>query len=197
MSSRTEAHQHREHADRLGLGERLRELRTERGMTLADLAERTGISISFLAHVEKGKSDIGVSRLRRIVDAYGMTMVDLFPPDNAEPDVVRASELRQPPDTDGVHVYLLTAAPQRTIQPLLVEWEPGATMEYHPEEGEEFLHMLQGTLRIAMATGEVLVVKRGDSVYLARSTVREYTNVGTSTARNISVLVPVKSAGAQ
>jgi transcriptional regulator with XRE-family HTH domain len=192
MSPRTEANQHREHDNLRALGERLRELRTKRGLTLGELAERTGISVSFLSHVEKGKGDISVTRLRRIVDAYKLNMLDLFPPNNADPDVVRASELREQPDTDGVHVYLLTAATQRTIQPLLVEWEQGATMEYYPEEGEEFVYMLQGTLKIEMETGETLTVKRGDSVYLARSTVRQYTNVGTSTARNLSIVVPSK-----
>jgi len=182
----------REHYERMALGERLMELRAEHGFTLTELSKRTGISISFLSHVEKGRGDISVTRLRRIIEAYGLDVVDLFPPRNTEPDVVRASELRPAPDIDGVHVYLLTAAPGRTIQPLLVEWELGATMEYHPDDGEELVHMLQGTLTIELATGETLVVKRGDSVYLARNTARQYTNTGHSRARNLSILVPAK-----
>ena len=45
------------------LGARLRELRRSRGVSLAEVAEGTGISASFLSTVEKGKSDITVSRL--------------------------------------------------------------------------------------------------------------------------------------
>ena len=44
------------------LGARLRQLRRSRGVSLADVAEGTGISSSFLSMVEKGKSDITISR---------------------------------------------------------------------------------------------------------------------------------------
>lgn len=190
MTQQDELFEGKKHYEQRALGDRLKELRTDRGLTLADLAELTGVSISFLSHVEKGKGDISVSRLRRILEVYRLDMVDLFPPRSSQPEVVRASELRVTPDIDGVHVYSLTAAPQRALQPVLVEWESGASMDYRPDDGEEFVYMLQGSLTIEMTSGETLVLKRGDSVYLIRNTARNYRNTGGTVARNLSVLVP-------
>ncbi len=64
------------------LGTRLRQLRKSRGVSLAEVAEGTGISASFLSMVEKGKSDITVSRLMRLVHWFGVSIADLV----QEPD---------------------------------------------------------------------------------------------------------------
>ena len=59
------------------LGARLRQLRRSRGVSLADVAEGSGISPSFLSMVEKGKSDITISRLMRLVHWFGVSVADL------------------------------------------------------------------------------------------------------------------------
>src|SRR6185312_910162 len=56
------------------LGERLRAIRAERGVSLSAVAEATGISTSFLSLVETGKNDITFGRLRRLIDYYGVTL---------------------------------------------------------------------------------------------------------------------------
>ena len=77
------------------LGRRLRQLRTTRGLSLAEVAEATGISPSFLSVVENGQSDITVSRLMRLVHWYGVSIADLLQePDRSPVRVVRAGEQR-------------------------------------------------------------------------------------------------------
>ena len=49
------------------LGKRLRELRRTGGYRLAQVAEATGISTSFISHIENGKSDITFMRLDRLI----------------------------------------------------------------------------------------------------------------------------------
>jgi transcriptional regulator with XRE-family HTH domain len=53
------------------VGEIIRRLRVQRGLSLHDVAERTGISASFLSAVELGKSDIALKRLARLARFYG------------------------------------------------------------------------------------------------------------------------------
>ena len=62
------------------LGARLRAIRADRGLSLSAVAEATGISTSFLSLVETGKNDITFGRLRRLIDYYGVTLIDLLPP---------------------------------------------------------------------------------------------------------------------
>ena len=48
------------------IGHILKKLRKERKLTLKDLAEQTGVSISFLSQVERGKSSVTLESLRKI-----------------------------------------------------------------------------------------------------------------------------------
>src|SRR6266540_1444510 len=83
------------------LGERLRELRLERGLSLTAVAEATGLSASSLSVTENGKSDITFGRLVRLIDFYGVTLSELLPePQPTEPVVSArpsaARSLRRP-----------------------------------------------------------------------------------------------------
>jgi transcriptional regulator with XRE-family HTH domain len=77
------------------LGARLRALRTGRGHSLAEVAEATGLSASFLSLVENGRSDITISRLVRVVDFYRVRITDLLDAaPSADSMVVRRNEHR-------------------------------------------------------------------------------------------------------
>src|SRR5437868_14546359 len=64
------------------VGERLRELRRFRRCTLRTIADRSGLSESFLSQVERGRASASIASLRRIADALGASMADLFEPDH-------------------------------------------------------------------------------------------------------------------
>src|SRR3954463_7095052 len=77
-------------APEVDVGERLRELRRFRRCTLRTVATRSGLSESLLSQVERGRSSASVSSLRRIADALGISMADLFEPDGVPgPRVLR------------------------------------------------------------------------------------------------------------
>src|ERR1700722_5235199 len=94
-----------------GLAEGLRELRRSRGLSLADVAEATQISPSFLSLVEKGKSDITIGRLVRLVEFYGVALSDLVPTHATPcvPEVLRQDERRVVHSpAEGIDIFLLT-----------------------------------------------------------------------------------------
>ncbi|MDY0393443.1 helix-turn-helix transcriptional regulator [Virgibacillus halophilus] len=47
-------------------------------MTLKDLAECTGLSVSFLSQVERGTSSLAITSLKKISDAFGMHITYFF-----------------------------------------------------------------------------------------------------------------------
>jgi XRE family transcriptional regulator, aerobic/anaerobic benzoate catabolism transcriptional regulator len=71
------------------LGQRARARRLERGWTLRDVAERSGVSPRFLVQVESGRGNISVRRLADVARALEITPAELLalPPDRAEPTV--------------------------------------------------------------------------------------------------------------
>ena len=60
-------------------GQRLRALRIERQWSLTEVAEKSGLSVSFLSAVERGQSSISVASLFKLADAYGTTVPGLSP----------------------------------------------------------------------------------------------------------------------
>ncbi len=55
------------------MGLRIRALRTERGLTREQLAEKADISVQFLADLEKGRKSMTVATLRRLSSALLVT----------------------------------------------------------------------------------------------------------------------------
>lgn len=61
------------------LHERLRQVRNERKMTLLQVREETGLSVSYLSDLERGRtSNPSFDILERLAKCYGMTLVDLL-----------------------------------------------------------------------------------------------------------------------
>src|SRR3954463_14270783 len=58
------------------VGERLRDIRRLRRATLRAIAERAGVSESFLSQVERGRASASVASLRRIAGALGVSGAD-------------------------------------------------------------------------------------------------------------------------
>jgi XRE family transcriptional regulator, aerobic/anaerobic benzoate catabolism transcriptional regulator len=76
-------------SDRLlaGLGQRVRELRAQRGLTLKDLGERARLSVRFLVQVEAGDGNISVRKLAGLAQALGTTPSALLSGPGSEPDL--------------------------------------------------------------------------------------------------------------
>jgi len=67
-----------EEALRESLGAVIRERRKGLGLTLAQLAQRTGVSLGYLSQIELGKNSASIETLYRISLGLGMKMADLF-----------------------------------------------------------------------------------------------------------------------
>lgn len=151
------------------LGPALRAIRLANRRSLSDVAAATGISSSFLSLVENGKSDITVGRLTRLVAFYGVSVADLLPSAGpaADPDVVRRTEQRLlPSPAEGISFYLLGPLVSGLMMPMIVEMEPSARLaEYGRHHGEEFVHVLEGTLALELEGSEPRILEEGDSAY--------------------------------
>jgi quercetin dioxygenase-like cupin family protein len=151
------------------LGAHLHRARTSRNLSLADVAEATGISASFLSLVEKERSDITIGRLVRLIDFYGISISDILPGTTVGgyPQVVTPGErrlLHSP--AEGIDVYLLTPDTRRQMMPLQVEFEPGARLAEpgrHP--GEEWVIVVEGELRLELEGAEPRILGPGDTAY--------------------------------
>ncbi len=151
-----------------GLGAALRSARSAKRLSLSEVAAATGISSSFLSLVENGRSDITIGRLARLVEFYGVPLADLVPVGNGgDPEIVRKAEQRVlPSPAEGINFLLLTRDSRGAMMPMIVEFEPSAHLaEYGRHAGDEFVHVLQGSLELVLEGSEPRILKAGDSAY--------------------------------
>ena len=135
-------------ATEIDVGERLRAIRALRRCTLKTVADRSGLSESFISQVERGRSNASIASLRRIADALGVSVSDLFEPTGPPaPRVLRRED--RPALSFGIlgRKLLLTPKPLHHLEVFVGELEPGGstgTEPYAHGDSEELFVVLQG-----------------------------------------------------
>jgi DNA-binding transcriptional MerR regulator/quercetin dioxygenase-like cupin family protein len=161
-------------------GQRFRRLRTRRGLSLAQVARATKVSVGFLSALERGQMRSSISTLRRIARFYRTNILSLFETAAENPRLVRPSQRKVLETTPGVRMELL-AWGQTAMEPHLFRIKPGGgSGESYSHEGEEFLHVLRGEFEIWLNSKEHYRLKPGDSLYFESSTPHRWRNPGRS-----------------
>lgn len=138
------------------LGARLAELRAERGWSLGELAERTGVSRSTLSRAERAEISPTASLLNRLCHVYGRTMSQLLSEVESEPALlVRAAEQPVWEDRSSGFVRRSVSPPHAGLRAELVEGRltEGADIAYDrpPVPGlEQHIWVLEGVLDVTV-----------------------------------------------
>ena len=175
------------------VGERLRTLRRLRRATLRTVAERSGLSESFLSQVERGRSSASIESLRRMADALGVSMADLFEPDRLPgPRVLRRDE--RPALSFGVlgKKLLLTPRPLHHLEVFAGELEVDGSTGAEPYahgDSEELFVVLSGTVQLELG-GELFELEPGDSIDYRSSTPHRVSNTGQDLAEVMWIISP-------
>jgi DNA-binding transcriptional MerR regulator/mannose-6-phosphate isomerase-like protein (cupin superfamily) len=160
-----------------GIGPRLRQLRAQRGLSLAEVAVAAEISVGFLSAIERSHMSASVGTLRRLARYYRTNILDFFDPAESNPRLVRPARRKVLEAGPGVRMELL-AWGNTAMEPHLFRIKAHAgSGESYTHEGEEFLFVLRGALKIAL-NGEEYHLKRGDSFYFESSTPHRWRNPG-------------------
>jgi len=171
-------------------GQRFRRLRAKRGLSLAQVAKATGVSVGFLSALERGQMRSSVATLRRIARFYRTNILSLFETAGDNPRLVRPSERKILETTPDVRMELL-AWGNTAMEPHLFRVKPGGgSGESYSHEGEEFLHLLRGEFEIWLDKGEHYRLKPGDSLYFESTTPHRWKNPGRKEAWVLWVNTP-------
>jgi transcriptional regulator with XRE-family HTH domain len=149
------------------LGSRLRALRTEREWTLDELARKVRLSKSYLSRLEDGDRQPSIAALLSLAQVHGLPLAALFgaPETKSQCNVVRAGEGTRRQGNGLSYVSLSLATRDAGMQPIHVTVPlDRAGDEMYQHEGEEWLYVLAGTLRLTLA-GETLRLHPGDAAH--------------------------------
>jgi DNA-binding transcriptional MerR regulator/quercetin dioxygenase-like cupin family protein len=159
------------------IGAHLRQLRTQRKFSLAQVAQAVGISVGFLSALERSQMSGSVGTLRKLARFYKTNILDFFDASGASSRQVRPADRKILEAGQGVRMELL-AWGNAVMEPHLFRIAPEAgSGDAYTHEGEEFIYVLRGELSIAVG-GEEYRLKPGDSFYFESATPHRWKNPG-------------------
>ncbi len=149
------------------IGERIKRLRLQRGLTQSELADRCELSKGFISLVERDLTSPSITTLQDILLSLGSDLSRFFASAGDEKIVFGDEDMSVKEDSEGIRGYirwLVPDAQKNEMEPILVELGPGgATALDDPHEGEEIGYVLAGTLTIEL--GERHIKARKDESF--------------------------------
>jgi transcriptional regulator with XRE-family HTH domain len=154
------------------IGSKIREWRKERALTLEALARAVGLSTGYVSQVERGLANPSLETLKRLADAVGHTVGELFSESEDRQDAGYSISKRgqrkkiQYPGS-GIMNELLSPDLHHQMEVIWVEAPPGASSGGHPHahQGEECGIVIKGQMIFWVGPDQV-VLNEGDSIYL-------------------------------
>ena len=180
------------------IGEKVKKLREKKGMSLADLAEKSGFSSALLSQVENHMISPPLGTLIKLARAMDVGIGYFFEDKADAPFVIVRSGDRQHisrvASTDGVkfgYAYesLAQGKKDRYMEPFVVTLEPATKKDRnsYSHEGEEFIFVLEGEMEVTLED-HTDILGPGDSIYF-NSTLRHRVEcVGGGEARILAVI---------
>lgn len=161
------------HVEPLNLGERVRELRRSLGWTLEEAAKRAGLARSTLSKIENGQMSPTYDALKKLAGGLAISVPQLFtPPSKAQVNgrmaVTKASEGQATATATYEHVLLAASLTKKQMLPYRATIRARAFEEFDGwvrHDGEEFLYVLTGVVRLYTEFYEPVDLRRGDSAY--------------------------------
>jgi transcriptional regulator with XRE-family HTH domain len=155
------------------LGQRIREARQIRELTLEDISSRTGINVRTLKQIESGEMAPPLGQLIRLGKALDMKMGYFISPGVEKPmTVVRKGKGQAvarygKKKAEQYGYFYESLAPEkanRMMEPFIVTLLPTEAEEFSTHDGQEFIFVLEGEMKVQVGD-QIDFLKPGDAVY--------------------------------
>lgn len=180
------------------VGEKIKKVREQKRMSLADLAEKTGYSSAILSQIENHLLSPSLGTLIQISHALNVPLSKLFGEKRGHPyTIVRKDErklISRFASKEGVNYgYTYESLgydkKNRRMEPFVVTLEP-VTVKHtklSSHSGEEFIYVLEGEMEVAL--GDLRdTLSPGDSIYYDSTIPHRVSCVGETPAKILAVL---------
>jgi transcriptional regulator with XRE-family HTH domain len=166
-----------------GVGRRLKELRRSRGLTLAQLAERTNLSVGSLSQLERGLVSPTIRTVYAVSTVLGVSPAWIIDPDSVKaqdpdgPYIVRSTRRKPFFNRNGVTKHMATPEVEARYTGFIVKLEPNGSSgdEQYTHAGEEIGLVLSGSLILEIEDNNYRV-NTGDSFAFPSSRAHRFYN---------------------
>lgn len=183
----------------------LKKTRTERRWTLADVAARSGISVTTLSKVERGIHSLTYEKIIELARGLGVEIASLFRDEASASAVSGRRSLNRA--GEGVHsqtaaldcVYLHTDLLNKAFNPVYYEFKARSLKEFGPmtaHDGEQIVYVLEGAIELHTEHYEPVRLYAGDSFYFDSRMRHAAFAIGDEPCRVFGILSALDTRGA-
>lgn len=150
------------------IGNKLKELRVQKGLTQEELADRCELSKGFISQLERDLTSPSIATLMDILQCLGTDLQEFFSEHPQEEQIVfHAPDYFEKVDEElgNTIEWIIPNAQKNMMEPIRLTLKPGgSTYPDNPHEGEEFGYVLSGSITLMIGKKKVRA-KKGESFY--------------------------------
>ena len=175
------------------IGEKIKRLRLQRGLTQEELADRCELSKGFISLLERDLTSPSIATLTDVLECLGTDLAAFFT-EHTEEKLVFSEEdtyIKEDEETlKGSIRWLVPTAQKNEMEPILVEMASGGETDWdNPHEGEEFGYVLSGAVQIELGD-RIVKARKGESFYFKTTEPHRLINPGKAPCRFLWISTP-------
>jgi len=183
------------------IGEKIRDSRKEKGMTIKDLAEKASVTTGYISQIERGQIEPSLSVLRRISQTLNLPLATLFSVEATDEITVIPKDKRtilKFPELNIAYEFITpylkkTNPPSQNMQMEAVHFrlEPKSYGSSEPicHDADELTYVTRGVMEYRI-NGKTYTIEEGGSIYVPKNHAHEIYNPGKITVEGISIVSP-------
>ncbi|MDO5410607.1 MAG: helix-turn-helix domain-containing protein [Lachnospiraceae bacterium] len=151
----------------MNIGNKIKDLRIQKGLTQEELANRTELSKSFISQLERDLTSPSIATLNDILQCLGTSLADFFHETHEEQVVFSRTDYfeKQDQELNNSIQWIIPNAQKHAMEPIrMTLLAGGSSLPDNPHEGEEFGYVLSGSLTLHIGSCSYRV-KKGESFY--------------------------------
>lgn len=174
----------------MDIGGKVRQLRTQKGLTLEELASRSELTKGFLSQLERNLTSPSIDSLNDILEALGTNLADFFQEDKVEQYTFREQDFFIDERESCTISWIVPNTQKNEMEPILLTLpEGGSSFEVAPHSGEEFGFVVDGSV-VLSCDGKRSSLRKGETFYLHGQTFHSIHNEKKNPARVLWVSTP-------
>lgn len=170
----------------------IKRIRQEQGLSQTELANKTGLTSSFLSQFERGLTEPSLATLRKICEVLGVSMFQFLGGEEEINPLVKKDQRKRIvfPKSNLVHEQL-TRSGGRKMDMSFSVLPPGIVSSDEPliHACDECIFVLSGRLEVRLGD-QTYEVDEGDSIYIDARMPHQILNVGEEEARIVMCSAP-------
>ena len=174
----------------MDIGSKIKALRTQKGLTLEELASRSELTKGFLSQLERNLTSPSIDSLDDILEALGTNLAEFFKEDRDDQFIFRSGDFFVDERESCTVNWIVPNTQKNQMEPILLKLPSGGeSFTVEPHSGEEFGYVVDGTV-VLTCDGKRSVLRRGETFYLHGKTFHTLKNEKKTTAHVLWVSTP-------